>query len=57
MLLQVYDELVFDCYKAELKEMKELIKSQMEQAYELSVPMDMEVALARIGWRRIKNIK
>ena len=45
MLLQVHDELVFDCYKPELDEMKELIKSEMENAYKLSVPLDVEVGI------------
>jgi len=45
MLLQVHDELVFDCYKPELEEMKELIKTEMEHAYELSVPLDVEVGI------------
>ncbi|MCK0160761.1 DNA polymerase I [Allomuricauda sp. F6463D] len=45
MLLQVHDELVFDCYKPELEEMKELIKNEMEHAYELSVPLDVEVGI------------
>jgi DNA polymerase-1 len=41
----VHDELVFDCYKPELDEMKKLIKSEMEHAYELSVPLDVEVGI------------
>ena len=45
MLLQVHDELVFDCYKPELDTMKELIKSEMEHAYKLSVPLDVEVGV------------
>lgn len=45
MLLQVHDELVFDCYKPELEEMKELIKTEMENAYKLSVPLDVEVGV------------
>jgi DNA polymerase-1 len=45
MLLQVHDELVFDCYKPELEEMKKLIKAEMENAYKLSVPLDVEVGV------------
>lgn len=45
MLLQVHDELVFDCYKPELEEMKTLIKSEMENAYKLSVPLDVELGV------------
>ena len=45
MLLQVHDELVFDCYKPELEEMKTLIKSEMENAYKLAVPLDVEIGV------------
>ena len=43
MLLQVHDELVFDVYKPELEKMKILIKEEMEKAYILSVPLDVEL--------------
>jgi DNA polymerase-1 len=43
MLLQVHDELVFDVYKPELENMKKLIKEEMENAYKLSVPLDVEM--------------
>jgi DNA polymerase-1 len=43
MLLQVHDELVFDVYKSELENIKSLIKSEMENAYTMVVPLDVEV--------------
>jgi DNA polymerase-1 len=43
MLLQVHDELVFDVYKPELEAMKTLIKTEMEQAFVMNVPLDVEV--------------
>ena len=43
MLLQVHDELVFDVYKPELDLMKTLIKTEMENAYTLDVPLDVEM--------------
>ncbi|WP_456438432.1 DNA polymerase I [Psychroserpens sp.] len=43
MLLQVHDELVFDVYKPELETMKILIKTEMENAYTLDVPLDVEM--------------
>ena len=43
MLLQVHDELVFDVYKPELEAMKTLIKTEMENAYTLDVPLDVEM--------------
>ena len=43
MLLQVHDELVFDVYKPELKDMQTLIKTEMENAFIMDVPLDVEV--------------
>ncbi len=43
MLLQVHDELVFDVPKSELSEMKKLIKSEMENAYKLAIPLNVEL--------------
>ncbi|PQJ19977.1 DNA polymerase I [Nonlabens tegetincola] len=45
MLLQVHDELVFDIHDDELENMKKLIKTEMENAYKMSVPLDVEVGL------------
>lgn len=49
MLLQVHDELVFDIYKPELGAMKTLIKTEMEQAFTLEVPLDVEMDTG-INW-------
>lgn len=43
MLLQVHDELVFDAYKPEIETLKVMVKSEMENAYALSVPLEVEV--------------
>ena len=43
MLLQVHDELVFDVYKPELDSLKKLIRSEMEQAYALEVPLVVDI--------------
>ncbi len=43
MLLQVHDELVFDVYKPELERMKDMIKKAMESAYQLKVPLVVEL--------------
>jgi DNA polymerase-1 len=45
MLLQVHDELVFDVYKPELNELKSLIKSEMENAYNLAVPLVVDLGV------------
>jgi DNA polymerase-1 len=39
MLLQVHDELVFDAYKPELDQLKVMVKTEMEQAFKLNVPL------------------
>jgi len=43
MLLQVHDELIFDVYKPELEELQDLIKTEMENAYKLDVPLEVEI--------------
>ena len=43
MLLQVHDELVFDAYKSELEELKTIIQSEMENAYTLEVPLEVDM--------------
>ena len=43
MIMQVHDELVFDAHKDELEIIKPLIKSEMEGAYKMSVPLLVEV--------------
>lgn len=45
MLLQVHDELVFDVYKPELEDVSKLIKTEMEKAYQLSVPLDVDLGI------------
>jgi DNA polymerase-1 len=43
MLLQVHDELVFDAKKSELDALTSMIKTEMEQAYTLQVPLVVDV--------------
>jgi len=43
MLLQVHDELVFDVFKPELETIKTLVKTEMENAYKLSVPLVVDM--------------
>jgi DNA polymerase-1 len=55
MLLQVHDELVFECPKSELKETARVIQDIMTNAYPLSIPLSTE---ARYGpnWGEMKTI-
>ncbi|HUH25150.1 MAG TPA: DNA polymerase I, partial [Flavobacterium sp.] len=43
MLLQVHDELVFDVPKTELELIKPIIKEEMEHAFQLAVPLEVEI--------------
>ena len=43
MLLQVHDELVFDVPKKELKELKIMVKKEMESAFKLKVPLTVDL--------------
>lgn len=45
MLLQVHDELVFDAHKDELETIKPIIKHEMENAFKMAVPLDVEVGI------------
>lgn len=46
MLLQVHDELVFDVHEDEIDLMKELVKTEMEGAVQMIVPMEVEMEVA-----------
>ena len=43
MLLQVHDELVFDVHKSELERIQPLIKHEMENAFQMAVPLEVEI--------------
>ncbi len=43
MLLQVHDELVFECPRAQAPEAMEFIKNQMETAMKLAVPLKVDI--------------
>ena len=45
MLLQVHDELVFECPKSELNALKQLVKTEMEAAYSLQVPLMVDMGI------------
>ncbi len=45
MVLQVHDELVFDVPEAELEQIKELVKLEMENAVPLSVPLVVDMGV------------
>ena len=43
MLLQVHDELVFDVHNSELEKIQSLIKHEMEHAFIMDVPLEVEL--------------
>jgi DNA polymerase I len=47
MLLQVHDELVFDVHHSELEKIKPIIKHEMENAFKLEVPLDVEMGTGK----------
>ncbi len=53
MLLQVHDELVFECPPEELEAVSALVKREMEGACELSVPLLVDIGVGD-NWRDAK---
>ena len=45
LILQVHDELIFDCLKDELNIVEEIISSSMQNAYKLKVPLKVDIGL------------
>lgn len=55
MLLQVHDELVFDCPKKELKETARLVQDLMENAFPLSIPLSTEARYG-VNWGETESL-
>lgn len=53
MIIQVHDELIFDVYAEELEEMMNIIKSAMENAFKMNVPLKVDGAYAT-NWYDLK---
>jgi DNA polymerase-1 len=47
MLLQVHDELVFDVHNDELEKIQPMIKYEMEHAFMMDVPLDVEIGMGK----------
>jgi DNA polymerase-1 len=54
MLLQVHDELVFECPEHELPRMEELVRQHMESAAELRVPLVVDIGVGE-NWLDAKR--
>ncbi|MFH6987014.1 DNA polymerase I [Flavobacterium collinsii] len=47
MLLQVHDELVFDVHNDELEKIQPMIKHEMENAFTMTVPLEVELGMGK----------
>jgi DNA polymerase-1 len=47
MLLQVHDELVFDVHLSEVEKIQPMIKYEMENAFKLAVPLEIELGIGK----------
>lgn len=47
MLLQVHDELVFDVHNSELEKIQPMIKYEMENAFQLEVPLEVDLGMGK----------
>ena len=45
LILQIHDELVVDCAKGEEEIVKEILKSKMENAVKLSIPLEVQISV------------
>ena len=52
MLLTVHDELVFEVSRKRVEEAAELVKREMEAAYELDVPLRADIGWGPTGPKR-----
>ena len=43
LVLQVHDELLIEAYEPETEVVKEILKSEMEQAADLKVPLEVDM--------------
>jgi len=52
MLLQVHDELIFECPESEVAEMKSLVESAMSGALQLKVPLKVNLGTGK-NWAEL----
>jgi DNA polymerase-1 len=56
MLLQIHDELIFEVARADLDAVARIVKSEMEHAYELSVPLEATLKTGR-NWYEVASFE
>ena len=47
MILQVHDELIFDCIDEEIENVKKIVTETMEKAIELKVPLKVSADIGK----------
>jgi len=55
MILQVHDELVFECAEADVPALKDLVRREMEGAMKLSVPLKVDAKVGR-DWYSVEKV-
>jgi len=55
MLLQIHDELLFEIAETELDFFAPMVKREMEQAFELSVPLQVDLKQGT-NWEELKEL-
>ena len=55
MILQVHDELLFECDPKSVKETAKMVKEKMENALELSVPVIVDLKIGP-NWGEMKPL-
>jgi DNA polymerase-1 len=55
MILQVHDEIVLEVPEAEVKTVGELVRTKMEQAYEMLVPLKVDVEVG-VNWEEMRAL-
>ena len=43
LVLQVHDELLIEAHRSEVEQVKTILRSEMEQAAQLSVPLEVDM--------------
>ncbi|MEA2663133.1 MAG: polymerase [Candidatus Eremiobacteraeota bacterium] len=56
MLLQIHDELIFEVARADLDAVARIVKSEMERAYELAVPLEATLKAGR-NWYEVASFE
>jgi DNA polymerase-1 len=47
MIMQIHDEVVVECPEFELDQMKQIIKNEMENVYQLKVPLSVDIEILK----------